>query len=545
MLQRGGSLERRASRRFSAYHFAKLANGESLKGLPEDTILPSNRNSLILPATEPDVSSHPDLLLPAARPSDSELAGTALTPGSIQSANKDLTHWQPVQHSSSSGSHPSEPEHSSKISLYLQYGRRIKKCLVAPSELKFPLLRRLLADKYSLSLSEDIPEIYIQDPQSGIKYKLNEEIVASDLKSGSILSLDLEPEGGVKKVIDDRMTVLTEQLIELNSKVTSNSESLKTLADSQKNMQDLKPTFLDHSSTHPPRPGTKYIAELRKDLATLKECSSLSLTDLRSSILSLVQKSQALQSTPILPPAGNLTNISMEHSFNKLSNDLDKLLTDVDELQDIIEVLRKDVTQRAVRPDLLTLQSVSKDLKLASKGLAAMDWFVLAEKNNWKKIWERDLDKILEEQQALKLHEDIVADLLDDLRKAKQTVEHIAQYPSSQSKLYAEVQSSRDLKLPSSIDSPAHAKNSATAETSVLAPTHKKHVGPTKPVAEKLRKKDFQVRGLVPEAFLVELDEFVGKANQERQQATEAKERKGKEKKTLVKVSEKEQKSVQ
>ena len=540
-LQRGEALERRASRRFSAYQFAKLANsGGASKDTTATTTtaqdltsVPSNRSSTssFLPTKSPHSSSRAEFTSSTALVSDGDLNGQyGLIPGVPSGSlvpkidrNSTIPRTLSSAPESSSGETEDASIMSDKITLYLQVARNVKKCIIEPSELTIPALRLLFINKFAYSNSNAFPDIYIQDPKSGIRYELDEDALSNDVQSGSLLSLNVEVVDEVKKHLDDGLSTLTKHLLDLNSKVVSNTDFISKLGESQKDLQKLYqkpppllnaavsnrsgsvstrnlttllPTSPGHvSGTHLSQSDSVKLAHVRKDVTAIQQMSSSAISEMRKSLSSLIQKCQVMQSATVLPPPGDSSRSFMERCFKKLSGDSDKLLTDVDDLQDIIEALRKDVAQRAVRPDVRKLESVSKDLETARKDLLAMETFIVNEKAGWKKIWERELDKICEEQQTLQLHEDIIVDLFDDLEKAAQTFGLVEQCSSEQTKLGDTPRTVRHFMLPPPVESVVHAKDAVLSEVSALQPNHERRVEAIER-AEKLRKKELQIRGI-------------------------------------------------
>lgn len=117
----------------------------------------------------------------------------------------------------------------------------------------------------------------------------------------------------------------------------------------------------------------------------------------------------------------------MESCNSKLSDDSDLLITKVDDLQDIMEEMRKDVAQRGVRVSDKQLKHILKDINLAKKSLHDMTLYISKERPVWKKIWEAELDKVCEEQQFLNLQDDLIQDLQDDIKKIEETYNLIEQ----------------------------------------------------------------------------------------------------------------------
>ena len=76
----------------------------------------------------------------------------------------------------------------------------------------------------------------------------------------------------------------------------------------------------------------------------------------------------------------------MESCNSKLSDDSDLLITKVDDLQDIMEEMRKDVAQRGVRVSDKQLKHILKDINLAKKSLHDMTLYISKERPVWKKF---------------------------------------------------------------------------------------------------------------------------------------------------------------
>lgn len=634
-LQRGEALERRASRRFSAYQFAKLTNGSITRTEIPDVpplpgngagsgmgiagsrgpppghpspygahYIPPNSSVLAMPtgnylptksprsthAAEytsstmivsdgknmphgPDGSGAPGSSLAAARaaisgatavgtnsngplqqyptPTSNDAYVSATRSKSAPSSGKDRplsliqqqqqyaqdnqkqTTQQPTSDQQQKFQAPSDPN---KLVLFLQIGRSVKKCLVDRSDLTIPALRLLFVDRFAYPMSsEAIPDIYIQDPTSGIRYELDEDGLANDVHQGSLISLNVEAVDEVKKHIDTGFATLTKHITDLNSKVTAHSASIQKINELQESIaqKSYRTSGSDHGhlkktsfggkprhvsiSTTPSRTNSvnsaaglsssnsenlRKMESLRRELTSVKKVSADAISGMRDSIAELLTKAQTLQSIDSLPPPGDSSRSFMERSFKKLTGDADKLLTDVDDLQDIIEDLRKDVAQRGVRPEGRRLENVSNDVQTALKNLDSISDYIKSEKAGWKKIWERELDKICEEQQILKFHEEIIVDLKDDLIKAEETFDLVKQCSTEAIKN----SSFRQVYLPPPIEgqSVVTAKDAVLNEVVALQPNHEQRLEAIER-AEKKRKKELQSRGIGTNSFLREL----------------------------------------
>jgi hypothetical protein len=188
-------LERRASKRFSTYNISKMTGGSM-----------SRERSLR------NTAAHPNRRSLAANTNN-------LTPGELavltEVDDEEGGQEDGVQHFSQSpirnGVPPIPPLpttpvktpeptavqdgkqrsniDSSKITIFLQLGREVKKVSVE-SGISFSALRVLFLDKFSYNPGlENFPAIYIRDPSSQVQYELED---TDEVKDNCLLSLNIE-----------------------------------------------------------------------------------------------------------------------------------------------------------------------------------------------------------------------------------------------------------------------------------------------------------------------------------------------------------------
>ncbi|GAA6047475.1 hypothetical protein JCM3770_005766 [Rhodotorula araucariae] len=145
---------------------------------------------------------------------------------------------------------PSEPEYP--CSIFLQVGRDVKKArLTGPPDIQS--LRQLFVERfgYNPGLS-GWPDVYLRDTDAGVHYELED---MSEVRAGSVLSLNVDTVEQVKQHIDQGMSTLAQDIKELRATVTamrrlSVSASSATLA-----LPLLSPSLLPHfgeGGTSPP-----------------------------------------------------------------------------------------------------------------------------------------------------------------------------------------------------------------------------------------------------------------------------------------------------
>ncbi|GAO18447.1 hypothetical protein UVI_02042390 [Ustilaginoidea virens] len=594
-LQKGGDLERRASRRYSQYQISKHL-GAAANGMPmlpsQNTPIPNRgrkeaRESLKAVQSRQSVrhsrtlSSQPK---PAAKesspsrmpgvPEDSattqrqkmpvELTDTPMNPEENNAPSATLSGplQEPAAYLGGTGRAESEPnkpfrtrtrtseppslvhpneskpgEFSSQVSppptptkdltLFLQYRSKVKKIVLAEGrdELSIGRLQLAFIEKFSWNTQQngtDLPEIYIQDPVSGVRHELED---LADIKDRTVLVLNVEPLDEVKRHFDDGLLALTKIVQSVKQNVDDQGTMLQRVSDRQ---HETATELARLASAAPPaasvaeggvvrtQPGAAAAARkvdagqagelqsLRRDLAVLRQTYSSFESDIQKSMSAI-----RLQAANVKTVAAKAAVPDMEgdagYSYvingrKQLNADSDRLVGKVDDLQDLVEDLRKDVVHRGVRPLPRQLEEVAKDITGLVKELKKMEDYMAAEKPVWTKIWEKELEDVCQGRDELRLMEDLIVDLRDDLDKASETFTLVEQATKEQMKdngtsasASTARQFSRGLSnLGNSLDQSA-AKEDVLGEVRALQPNHENRLEAIER-AEKLRQKELEGR---------------------------------------------------
>lgn len=470
-LQKGDSLQRRASRRFSAYQYAKLTNYSPGR----DPELPADRSQIEAKNA------------PASSPLQKQTPGTK-----------------------------KEVADTGGITVFLKISEKVKKVTLS-IPITFTSLRLLFVEKFAYSPgSGPFPDIYIQDKSSGISYMLEEHLF-SDIKEGSLISLSVnKPEDFLK----DLKSSFHNFQEEFKSKYEKLSEHTKDYIEGSHQEIIEKVQFAMTNCTSSKENGSRPtqatrqlrpsmdsddISELvgiRHDMSVIKQINNSNKASFKSSIEQVLRKVQEFKALSF-DTSKSSSRTYMEESHQKLSTTSDGLLTKFDDLQDIIEALRKDVAQRGSRPSEKQLDYVSKQINDATSELETMVNYISTEKPNWKKIWESELDTVCSEQQFLTLQEDLAHDLKEDLEKATETFDLVKQCCEEQSKN----PTTRTANLP--IPGPGtlgNMRDALLSEVEALRPNHDGRVEAIER-AEKLRQRERQLTLL--SGFEEELSGFV------------------------------------
>lgn len=475
-LQKGDSLQRRASKRFSAYQYAKLANKSpnlALDGL----------------STE-EQSEQED---------------------SINSLQEYPTSKTPRK---SSGS----------INIFLRIETRTKKVTIS-LPVSVAALRLLFVKTFAFSPgASSFPDIYITDPKGTFSYELEENMLGSEVKEGCLLSLKESANAKDNtKIIEDRIKLLDSKFESLKQVITSDVQGL--ISESNNRILTELNESIKRIEVAPPQEKTpiskcenpersilqnndlKQLKFLQQELRVLKQVQQHQLSVLKESIADLMSKIKEFRENG-LDVSKSSNRAYMDNCNTKLSEGSDALLTKVDDLQDIIEAMRKDIAQRGVRASDKHLKSIHKEIQDAKRDLKDMASFINSEKGQWKKIWENELDKVCEEQQFFNLQDDLTKYLDEDLKKIEETFELIEQCTLEQGKQGAQRKNKfvANLYIPEPGESVHDIRHEVLNEVAALCPDHEKRLQAIQK-AEKLRDKERDLMKL--NRFQEELGDFV------------------------------------
>lgn len=591
-LQRGGDLERRASRRYSAYQISKHL-GAPTNGVPmlpsQNTPIPNRgrgeiRESLRAvqlreamkhgrtgstqskaaaetspartktsedsQATEQDKSS---LESPQAISPEERYRPSATISGPLDDAypigpdSPEKTRAPPIEMAVDPKPDPAQerpetpqqqpqpngyvqqsPPLDKELTLFLQYKSKVKKFVLPEgyTGLTIGKLQLAFIEKFSWNTAlngSDLPEIYIQDPVSGVRHELED---LSDIKDRTVLALNIEPLDEVKKHIDEGIGALKRAVDEVKQNIGDQGTALQRVSDQQletaKEMARIAsapPVVMESTGSKVAGSGAKLnpsqlreLQSLRRDLAVMRQTYSKFQTEIQGSMSMLRSKANnvkvAAAKTSVTGADNGSGPIYVAKGRKQLNTDSDRLVTKVDDLQDLVEDLRKDVVHRGVRPMPRQLEDVSKDIQTLSKELVKVREYMKHEKPLWTKIWEKELEDVCQGRDELKVMEDLMVDLQDDLEKATETFALVEQATKEQMKdtTPAGRQFSKGLVHLGNGADPSTAKEGVLGEVRALQPNHEDRLEAIER-AERLRQKELE--GRMENPLKKELTNFV------------------------------------
>ena len=607
-LQRGGDLERRASRRYSAYQISKHLGASTVPMMPQNTPIP-NRGRDVRESLNA-VRTRGSMLLSRQRSTrlrESPSRGTTLTPRIAEEVERPAldTNFVPIQQEDSplvktpedklgssyldsagnekpavsatlrgpppdeySRFNPPTPEHlvaetdtdpekssvihvrqdsaettdefvpeqspqpGKELTLFLQYKSKIKKFVLpdGSNELSIARLQLAFIEKFAWNTQNngvDLPEIYLQDPVSGVRHELED---LTDIKDRSVLVLNYEPLDEVKRHFDDGLgslrrvvegirTTLDDQKLAMDQVTTRQDAAAKEIARLATSPPVSRPSTVQVNGIRPSLPvgAAEEVQSLRRDLAVVRQTFTSFSSNITSSITAIRTKGESIKAKaidvaiPVL--TGDTGRAYVDTGRKTLGDDSEAIVNRVDDLQDTVEELRKDVVTRGVRPAHRQLEQVGKDLSLAHKELKKMQDYVKKEKPIWTKIWEKELETVCNEREFLTMQEELITDLEDDLEKASQTFALVEQATKQQNTQAANGQpvtlrsTSRGLPSVDPDIDPMKAKSGILGEVRALRPNHENRLEAIER-AEKARQRELESRR-ENAAFKRELGNFV------------------------------------
>ncbi|QBM88541.1 Actin interacting protein 3 [Metschnikowia aff. pulcherrima] len=468
-LQKGNVILRRASKRFSAYQFAKLTN-------PNNGHVPRLSADLAL-LGETQAEAYTDTPVPV--PSGENLAALD----------------QPY--------------------IFLRIGDKTKKAYT-----QFPMtlaaLRLLFVEKFAYSPKTALfPEIYVLDPRTNVSYELEEYSVEEEIKTGSLVLLKAaSAQEESLKDLEESVHGLSSRMDSLALEVVQQVRSAIELAPISAQIAPAAPSTgvevtkeLDEKLAARNAALTTALKELQQELKSVRTVLNAREALIKELTAIMQGEIVALKEACLEESSPNKNRSFMEESYSKLSEDSDTLLTRVDDLQDMMEALRKDVAQRGVRLGAKQLKTTQKEIGDVKLQLSGLIDYIRDGKPTWKKIWESELDKVCEEQQFFNLQDDLTRDLDEDIRKIEETFDLIEKCSVHQSKqsLKKNVFASR-MMLPDPGESVLNLRDAVLSEVVALKPDHEGRLDAIAK-AERMRERERNIQNL--DQFQEELGDFV------------------------------------
>ncbi|KAF7729519.1 Bud site selection protein 6 [Apophysomyces ossiformis] len=315
--------------------------------------------------------------------------------------------------------------------LFLQLGEHVKR-VYYEGELTMAGLRMLFIEKFNdTTPHDDVPMITIQDPTTRIHYELED---LADIKPNSLLSLPRKAEKSETKMIENVQERITTKMDGIREEMMTHmrslfEESMRHMTEQwQEQQQQLQQqtkeqsmvaktsdlttaATLSDSMARQIKEKQQEINQLRLDLGVLRQVCAEFQKDTGHLLSELKQKSMTLKERPLVKSSAREY---VDKSKEKSEKAAIAITTRLEELQDTIDELKLDVTQRRCRPSAAQLEHCDKEVKTLEKEIADLSEEIKSFKPIWKKTWESELQNIVKEQQFLKEQEGLLLDLEED-----------------------------------------------------------------------------------------------------------------------------------
>ena len=416
------------------------------------------------------------------------------------------------------------PQPGKELTLFLQYKSKIKKVVLpgGPDDLTLARLQLHFIEKFAWNTHSngiDLPDIYIQDPVSGVRHELED---LADVKDRAVLVLNVEVLDEVKRHIDEGLGGVRKMIEGVRMVMDAQQSTIQRVSERQEDTTKEIAALASAPSKAITRSGVQVngiqpslgtpsqiesVQSLRRDLAVVRQSFSAFTSDMKTSMATVRTKVSNVKATAIIAAVPKLEGESGRLYVNagkKTQGEESEIIVNrVDDLQDIVEDLRKDVVTRGVRPLPRQLETVSKDISMATNELKKLQDFLRKEKPIWTKIWEQELEDVCVDRDFLTMQEELIVDLEDDLSKATQTFALVEQATKQQNLqqsnqtggIPAVRAASRGLNaiaMDQDID-PMKAKDGVLGEVRALQPNHETRLEAIER-AERARQKELENR---------------------------------------------------
>ncbi|KAL9059565.1 MAG: hypothetical protein Q9162_001070 [Coniocarpon cinnabarinum] len=418
------------------------------------------------------------------------------------------------------------------LTLFLQHNAKVKKLVLSGGyeELTKEKLQYEFIEKFSWNVHNndvELPEIYIQDPASGIRYELED---LHDVKPNALLVLNTDHVTEVKKHVDNSMADIRGLLDNVTKAIGDQSTSIQQISKKQQDSSEELARFATQAASQPsatpqqslpngipkappraPHVSTAADAtlqELRRELAVLRQDHTKTLTRHTTDMTRLKDAAlkEAASHQSFARSEGDNDRAYVDEGKKRVNEGCEALINKVDNVQNGVEVLRKDVT-RGSRPRPEDLSHRRAEIDKYSNDLRQLRELAQRETPIWKKIGEKQLKAVMDDQEEIKLNEELFADLEEDIKKTTETLDLVAEAAQQQSTTRS---SSRTLKHANAnglgSDDPEMAKANLLGEVRALRPNHDSRVAAIEE-AEQARKQ--QLAHGMDSAFKMELGQFV------------------------------------
>ncbi|GAV29620.1 hypothetical protein PMKS-003121 [Pichia membranifaciens] len=513
-LQNNNDLMRRASKRFSAYQTSSIISMQSPMSdnmfntteLPKTPVqmhiapnitaedLEKAKNSTKLDnIDENETKRQPDLPKVSDKTSVNSL--TSLKEETLSDTAKSLT----------GGQIHAEKKYQNEI--FLKLRDQVKKVRIdLPTTL--PNLKVLYAQKfnYSSPATSSYPKIYIQDGPNSVAYEL-ENVLA--IEYGSIISLQ-QPDfkNAILSHVDSQIGTVKNDMMNMEDRILKQLEKLQALQSSApatpsfKQSTDIDSERNIKKNLEDKGNYQKLIDDLQDELTKVKQHQIKSVRRINGMISSTVETIDRIQADGLASQISE--NTYVKDCKAKVSEGCESLVEKLDDLQDVIEFIKRDITKHNIKPSDKQLEHLSKEMKNTKAELSSLTDYTQIERKNLLSMWSKQMATISADQRFFKAQEEIMGLLAQDYQSAQETFDLIVSCATQLEKGSLTYKSK--LPVPDPSVSPWDASKLVMAEVDAINPNHEERVEAIMK-AERVREMEKELR--LKDEFQEELGDFV------------------------------------
>lgn len=165
------------------------------------------------------------------------------------------------------------------------------------------------------------------------------------------------------------------------------------------------------------------VQNIRRDLGVMRQIYVDFISSTKESLASLRTQATAVRQVANTKVGG--ARASIDTGKAKLDKRSQDVLTDIEDLQDLVENLKEDVLKRHITPKMDAMKRMRGKIDSTTKELEDLKEHIATIRPAWKKTWEQELQNIVEEQQFLAHQEELIADLLEDHKALGEVFGHV------------------------------------------------------------------------------------------------------------------------
>lgn len=175
------------------------------------------------------------------------------------------------------------------------------------------------------------------------------------------------------------------------------------------------------------------VQHLRRDLATMRQIYNEFVSDTKTTMKTLQSQAEDVKQAVSAAPVSGARGL-VDAGKTRVDAKSQDLITRMEELQDTVDALKLDLTQRRARISPVQIKRTTDEMQRVESDLNELSSELGKFKPQWKKTWESELQNIVDEQQFLNHQVQLSDDLLADFTNVKGIFENISKVYEHQAK---------------------------------------------------------------------------------------------------------------